>query len=190
MNATVKNFGDVFYLFNGNTVHESKLQNDYFNFVRGNLITCKVTTERMDVAGGRSDVFFEFANFFIVAEIKRETVKMDMDGYERKYIGQTMAYQGTSAKLGFLFVLDLSNNDGGIGAFETNVKLKVSESPEGIKRGVVILRMPGNRVTPSNIKQQKKVPKTKATKKQVSTRKKNVVSGSVKGNKSQKNSGQ
>lgn len=168
MNATVKNFPNLAYLFEGNKVLESALQDDYFNFVRGNLFTCKVTTERMDIAGGRSDVFFEFTDFFIVAEIKREATKINLEGYAKKYIGQTLAYQGTSAKLGFLFVLDLSDNNGGIAALESNVKLTISESAEGIKSGVVIMRMPGNRVTPSNIKREAKV---KAQKKPATAKK-------------------
>lgn len=43
---------------------------------------------------------------------------MDLNGYEKKCLGKTLANHGTSAKLGFLFVLYLSNDICSLGALE------------------------------------------------------------------------
>ncbi|MEJ5961596.1 hypothetical protein [Pedobacter immunditicola] len=151
MNATVRHFPNIRYLFSGKHVNESELQHDYFQFMLSSSFACKVSTERMDIGGGRADIFFSFLDFFIVAEVKREQTKKTMDSLADKYIGQTLAYQSTSAKLGLLLVLDLVDKGNASGSLESNVKLLLDHraSPD---RAVIVIRVPGNRTTPSQVR--------------------------------------
>jgi hypothetical protein len=153
LDGTLKNFPRLHYLFNGNNIPEAHLQDDYYQNMQPLLTNCNISVEQMDIAGGRADVFFRFIDFFIVAEVKREKKKRTMDEVAHAYIGQTKEYQNTSAKLGVLLFLDLTDKPAGIGSFESHVKAFVhTEAETSIKQGVVIFRVPGNRLRPSKIK--------------------------------------
>lgn len=153
MDNTVKNFLRMGYLFDGENVKESTLQDDYYQNIAPLILNCNVVTEQMDIAGGRADVLFRFPDFFMVGEVKREKRKLTMKQIAEAYIGQTKEYQNTSAKLGTLLVLDLAAKPSGIGSIESNVKPFVINADENNqKRGILLVKIPGNRIKPSQMK--------------------------------------
>jgi len=153
MDGTVKNFPRLKYLFDGDSVLEAAVQDDYYQNMLPLIVNCNVNTEQMDIGGGRADVFFRFPDFFIVTEVKREKRKRTMDQLAKAYVSQTKEYQNTSAKLGILLVMDLAPKKGGIGSIESHVKpIVINVDENGQKRGVVLFRLPGNRIKPSEMK--------------------------------------
>ncbi len=141
------------YLFeNKNLPLEGVLQNDYFEYMEPFCLKGKCRVEQTDIAGGRADVHFEFLSFSFCTEVKRELRDTSFEALREKYLGQAKEYQNTTAKVGILLVLDLLPKSKGIGSLESNVKLEITSaiSDPGL-RGIVVVKVPGNRVTPSSI---------------------------------------
>jgi len=107
--------------------------------------------EKDDVAGGRADVFFSFGSIQFVTEVKRDWNDCSFEAIRKKYLGQASEYQNTNAKLGFLLVLDLTKKNG-IGSIEEHVKVEKINSNNLYNRAVVVIRVPGRRKKPSEIK--------------------------------------
>jgi hypothetical protein len=117
------------------------------------ILNGKIKVEEMDVAGGRADVFFEYLSFNFCTEVKKDTSDTSFAAIREKYLGQAKEYQNTSAKVGILMVLDLLPKPNGIGSFENNIKLEIFSTPsDPFPRGVVVIKVPANRITPSAVK--------------------------------------
>lgn len=153
MDNTGANHLKAKYLFeNKNLPLERVLQNDYFEYMEPLCLKGKCKVEQTDIAGGRVDVHFEFLSFSFCTEVKRELRDTSFEALRDKYLGQAKEYQNTTAKVGILLVLDLLPKPKGIGSLESNVKLEITStaSDPGL-RGIVVVKVPGNRVTPSSI---------------------------------------
>lgn len=132
---------------------EKELQQDYYYFMYGNVLAGDTKMEMSDVASGRADVYFSFGAIRYVAEIKRELNDCSFEALRSKYLGQAAEYQNTNVKLGFLLVLDLTEKRMGGGDMKAHVKVEILDMPEPYgKRAVVVLRVPGRRKTPSEVK--------------------------------------
>lgn len=153
MDATQKNFPYLDYLFKNEQIPlESALQKDYFQFMTTMPSMGSVQCEVMDIAGGRADILFNYNSHKFCTEVKRELVDCSFENIKKKYLGQTLEYQNTSTKLGMLLVLDLTDKTNGIGSIESNVIAEIYNSEkDSVKRGTVIVRIHGNRITPSSI---------------------------------------
>lgn len=154
MDATKANNRTLSYLFKKKILPlEFALQDDYYQFMSVNPMGCEVTKEQMDIGGGRVDVFFNYGSHRFCAEIKRELKDSSFKNIKQQYLGQTLEYQNTSAKLGLLLVLDLVEKPYGIGSLKSNVMAEVNRrNSEDDMRGAIIVRVPANRITPSRIK--------------------------------------
>ena len=154
MDNTAANHPKAKYLFEKvNHPLESALQNDYYEFLKAITLNGKIDIEKMDVSGGRADVYFEYLSFNFCAEVKRELIDSSFTSLRDKYLGQAKEYQNTTVKVGLLLVLDLLPKPNGIGSLESNVKLEtLSTSSDPEMRGIVVFRIPGSRVTPSSVK--------------------------------------
>jgi len=152
MNMTKGNNSRLKYLFESKP-KENELQIDYHDFVQGNLAVGDVRVEVSDVSSGRADVYFSFNSIHFVVEVKREINNCSFEALSQKYIAQASEYQNTNVKLGFLLVLDLTEERlHGAGSIEDHVKVEIIESEHSIiKRAVVIVRVPGRRKTPSSL---------------------------------------
>jgi len=161
MDHTKKNHPGMEYLFKSSKHPlESALQEDYYTYMSGQPSIGDLHTETMDVASGRADVSFNFGSYRIFTEVKREMDDCSFDNLCKLYLGQVMEYGNTSAKLGILLVLDLTDKSHGIGSFESQIRLQISPTAsDQEKRGVVIIKMPGNRLTPSSVKSRTMSPK-------------------------------
>ncbi|MFB0498679.1 hypothetical protein ABID99_004916 [Mucilaginibacter sp. OAE612] len=153
MDNTGANHSKAKYLFQTRTFpKEDVLQTDYFEYMQPVMLRGKIKVEEMNVAGGRADVYFEYLSFNFCTEVKREFKNTSFDALKIKYLGQAKEYQNTSAKVGILLVLDLLPKPNGIGSFESNIKLEiVSTAKDPEPRGIVVIKVPANRITPSAI---------------------------------------
>ncbi|WP_140418659.1 hypothetical protein [Pedobacter sp. AJM] len=132
---------------------ESQLQHDYYSFMSTQQGIGDVKIEISDIASVRVDLLFNFISYHICTEVKRELQDCSFEHLDNEYLGQSMEYGNTSAKLGILLVLDLTEKPNGMGSFESRVKLEIaSTSAVQDRRGIVIITVPGNRVTPSMVK--------------------------------------
>ncbi|AQX51311.1 hypothetical protein [Elizabethkingia anophelis] len=152
MDETRSNSPAVAYLFKKDQL-EDTLQNDYYLYMSALPSDNTVNVEVSDIAGGRADVVFNHLNHKFVFEVKRELTDSSFENIRKQYIGQAAEYQNTGPKLGGLLVLDLTNNGGSIGSIEDNVKVETICSENGLpERAVVVVKIIGNRATPSRIK--------------------------------------
>ncbi|TDC57832.1 hypothetical protein E1281_03360 [Actinomadura sp. KC345] len=126
---------------------ENTIQEDFQDYLDGNLED--VDIEKVDRSGGRADLEVTFPGFAIIIECKRTKGKTTHRGL-RRYLGQTVAYQASGVALGMLVVLDLTPKTEWIPSIRDNMwveRIRAPTSDQG-DRWAVIVRVPGNRITP------------------------------------------
>ncbi|MBY5705801.1 hypothetical protein HFO38_24310 [Rhizobium leguminosarum] len=128
---------------------EKELQSDLLAFLhRGNMPS---GDEIRGVAGGRADIEVKIDRHRFIIEVKRELSDASFDNILRSYGAQAKTYQATNVKVGFLFVLDLSKNVQSTPDIENCIQIRRGVLfDDGIDRGMILLRMPGNRIPPSS----------------------------------------
>lgn len=126
---------------------ENTLQEDLQDYLIGNLHN--VDIELVDRSGGRADIGVRFPSFETIIECKRTKGKTTRTGL-RRYLGQTIAYQAGGVTLGMLAVLDLAPKNNWIPNIRDNMWAERIPSPELEQRDrwAVVVRIPGNRITP------------------------------------------
>ncbi len=131
---------------------EDKLQQDFFNFIYGIINSGITKIEQCDIASGRADITVTTDGYRFVIEVKRESSDASFDNLKKLFINQTTEYQNTGIRLGILLVLDLTEKKNGIAHVTEQVQAVVVQRPnESSKRGIVIVRIPGNKVRPSDL---------------------------------------
>lgn len=106
--------------------------------------------EASDIAAGRADILVEIYRTRLVIEVKHEDADASHDALLRRYGSQATEYSNTSARIGFLLVLDRSRADGSAGHIEDKVVVrKVRKVGDSEDRMLVIIVMPGRRKRPS-----------------------------------------
>ncbi len=144
----------VEYLFkhdDGTNAKEDALQADFFRWLTTNAAGSDL--EPTNLGGGRADVRLKSSSERVVIEVKRELEDSSFDALAASYQAQTTDYQNVSVRLGFLFVLDLSNNNNeGTPHIRSLVQTRlVQRSGEDHPRLLVIVKVPGNRKRPSDL---------------------------------------
>lgn len=127
---------------------ESELQRDFVQYLGSCVPGTRI--EVTNVGGGRADVFVQLGAEKLVVEVKRESVDCSFDALNRAYSGQTFDYQNVSARLGFMLVLDQSDRSGAsshLSALFRTVQLKRLGETE--PRSILIVKIPGERLRPS-----------------------------------------
>jgi hypothetical protein len=143
------------YLFenaDGTLPKESALQDDYYQFMVSALAgTVKI--EVPDVGSGRADVVFKLGSERLVVEVKREASNSSFLSLEKSYASQASDYQNVSIRLGLLLVLDQTEiRRSGTPHISTLVHpLRLVREGEIDPRWIVIVKVPGRRVTPSQL---------------------------------------
>ncbi|MBI5131485.1 MAG: hypothetical protein HZA66_18770 [Rhodopseudomonas palustris] len=125
--------------------HESELQTDLWIFLTG---TDYPLAERTDVSAGRVDIYIPQPNFRFVIEVKR--VSSWSEGALLPLLRQTTAYQQSDIKLGVLAVLDLSDRPAGVPHMDQCMFLRPRSVSTADIRHAIVIRVPGNRRTPSD----------------------------------------
>lgn len=127
---------------------EKELQADALHFLRRGKIPSG--DEIRGVGGGRADIEIKIDRHRFVIEVKRELGDASFDNLMASYGDQAKTYQATNVKLGFLFALDLAGKARGTPDIETCMQVRRGVMfDDDIDRGLVLLRMPGNRLSPS-----------------------------------------
>lgn len=154
MNMTLKDSKRMEYLYEQEKRPlEASLQEDYFQYIHGNISNASTTVEKNNISGGRVDVNISFGQINFSAEIKRDWENCSFEAIRTKYLGQAAEYSNTDVKLGFLLVLDLTPKPNGVNSIESSVKVEiVDKENDPIKRAIVVILVPGMRNTPSNVK--------------------------------------
>jgi len=139
------------YLFQANAL-ESSLADDVDNFLADSDFSHRLHTEVRDIGGGRIDLAIFHDRFTIVCELKREHQDLSPEG-QRRHLLQAAAYQGSDVQLGFLLVLDLRKRTGPPPHLRANVHvIALDDEALGGPRYVVMLSVPGNRISPSAVR--------------------------------------
>lgn len=127
---------------------EKHLQQDYLRFLKASNLGS--ADEIRGVGGGRADVMHKHHGVRFVIEIKREKDDASFEALLGHYGDQTAIYQMTNVPLGILLVLDLTTK-GGVSDHLKNLYKPVSGDlfKDGVMRGVLIVRVPAQRITPS-----------------------------------------
>ena len=129
---------------------EQDLQDDLFEWYMGNGHG-NPYIEPQNIGGGRVEIVFPVNGDRFAAELKREQADASKESL-RKYLRQPAAYQATSICVGMLVVLDLTTQ--GLPAhLRDNVWVEQVPPPEpgGTARFVLVVRIPGNRTSPSRL---------------------------------------
>lgn len=141
--------GRFAYLYDPNA-HEKLLGADLRDFISGNVgvVHCEV----QELAGGRTDLIVQFADFRITIELKREKGDVSPEGLA-EFLPQLAAYESTDVALGMLVVLDLTDKPTGPANIRDNAWVSTVDGPsEGDRtRFAVVVRVPGNRRAPSSL---------------------------------------
>ena len=104
-----------------------------------------------NIGGGRIDLMVSFDGFRFVIELKREQDDATRSGLAG-YLRQAGAYQVTDVAVGMLVVLD-TTADALAPHMRDNVWVDVlaAAEPGGTDRYLVVVRVPGNRKSPSRL---------------------------------------
>ncbi|BDV42679.1 MULTISPECIES: hypothetical protein [Geobacteraceae] len=144
----------ISYLFErdgGTLPAESELQSDFFEFAFGLMAGTEI--EVNNVGSGRADLRFTFGGERLVTEVKRELRDSSFPSLVKAYAAQATDYQNVSIRLGFLLVLDLTEiRSEGTPHISTLVGVEeVVRKGENEPRIVVIIKVPGRRLRPSDL---------------------------------------
>lgn len=138
------------YLFDPEAT-EGQLQQHLTEWFYGACGFTNLVIEAQHVGAGRIDLMLVFNGFRFVIELKREKGDATREGLG-VYLNQEAAYQTTDIALGMLVVLDLT-----AGPLPDHMRDNVwvdvvpSSAPGGTERYVIVVRVPGNRVSPSRL---------------------------------------
>lgn len=138
------------YLFRhgDNLPVEKDLQQDFLR--HGKSSALPIQDEVKGVAGGRADIRYDNGRHRLTIEVKRECKDASFDRLLELYGDQTLMYQTTNLKLGIMLVLDLSKHHVTTAHMDTWYETRVGNlMKDGTQWGVLIVKVPGRRGTPS-----------------------------------------
>lgn len=137
------------YLFDPDGL-EGDLQQDLVGWLYASGLH-DFTVEAQHIGGGRIDLMVTFDGFRFIIELKREQGDATRSGLSG-YLRQAGAYQVTDVALGMLVVLD-TTSDPLAPHMRDNVWVDVlaAAEPGGTDRYLVVVRVPGNRKSPSRL---------------------------------------
>lgn len=125
---------------------EVELQDDLWEFL---TTSDYPEAERKQVSAGRVDIMIPQGAFRFVIEVKR-LLGQWLEPTLRPLLRQTTAYQQTDVRLGVLAILDLSDRPSGIPHYDQCFEVRERTGEAGDVRTALIIRVPGNRRTPSD----------------------------------------
>lgn len=151
LEATISQDPTVEYLFaipEQDDPAEQDLQQDYLRHMRQKKLG--TLDEVRGVAGGRSDVWHDLRGIRFITEIKKETENASFEALAKAYGHQTAMYQTTNIPIGILLVLDLTTQEGRADHIDRLYRPIIGDLlGDGTNRGLLIVRVPGRRITPS-----------------------------------------
>lgn len=125
---------------------ESALEDDLYLYLGMFLET---DVQRRGVAAGRTDLVIPQERFNFVIEVKRTFDEWAQS--VNTFLGQATAYQQADVKIGVLSILDLTKRDAGVPGLEYCFEVRQRTIQNEKDRWAVVMRVPGNRMVPSEM---------------------------------------
>jgi hypothetical protein len=141
------------YLFDEDA-DEHDLHADLYDWLSQGQLGSVTNVEVQEVGAGRVDIQIGFAGFHIYLELKADKTAVPLAG-KAAYIKQTVSYQASDVRIGFLVVLRLKppkdkSPSPHLTELVSHTVVQVQGSPLG--RHVVMLEVPGNQTKPSSVR--------------------------------------
>ncbi|MFC8298494.1 hypothetical protein [Micromonospora orduensis] len=140
------------YLFKPDA-NEQDLHADLYDWLSQGQLASSTNVEVHEVGAGRTDIQISFPGFHLYLELKADGTAVPVAG-KAAYIKQTVSYQASDVRIGFLVVLRLkAPKDKSPSMHLTElVSHTVVQVQEGsVERHVVMLEVPGNQTNPSGV---------------------------------------
>ena len=152
-NAQSGTYNDFVFEWKASPPLEHALHAAYVNALRVAGFTNLFSVEPQDVGGGRADVQFLWNGHAFVTECKRTFEQLDDRESVRSFGGQLVAYQNTSVTFSALLILDLFKRAGASQHLRERISVEFVAPPDSeTVYAFVVLRVQGNRKSPSKIK--------------------------------------
>jgi hypothetical protein len=140
------------YLFKPDA-NEQDLHDDLYDWLSQGPLASSTNVEVHEVGAGRTDIQITFPNFHIYLELKADGTAVPVAD-KAAYIKQTVSYQASDVRIGFLVVLRLKapkDKSPSLHLTElvSHTVVEVQGGPVG--RHVVMVEVPGNQTSPSGV---------------------------------------
>lgn len=141
------------YLFDADA-NEGDLHLDLYDWLSQGQLGSLTNVEVQEVGAGRVDIQIQFAGFHFYLELKADETAVPVED-KAAYIKQTVSYQATDVRIGFLVVLRKTPPKGkspSLHLTEYVSHTTVSVNGSDVERHVVMLEVPGNQTKPSGVR--------------------------------------
>ena len=139
------------YLFKDDA-DERDLHSDLYDWLCNGQLSGITNVEVQEVGAGRVDIQISFPGFHLYLELKADETMVPIEN-KSAYIKQTVTYQATDVRLGFLIVLRLAPpSDKGPAPHLRDYVAHTTVDVQGSERHVVMLEIPGRQTKPSSVR--------------------------------------
>lgn len=134
--------------------NERDLHVDLYEWLCQGQFGSFTNVEVQEVGAGRVDIQIQFSGFHLYLELKADDTAVPVDG-KAAYIKQTVSYQASDVRIGFLVVLRMTppkdkSPSGHLTEYVSHTSVPIKDSAVG--RHVVMLEIPGNQTKPSSVR--------------------------------------
>lgn len=141
------------YLFDPDA-DEHDLHVDLYDWLSQGQLGSSTNVEVPEVGAGRVDIQIQFSGFHLYLELKVDDTAVPVDG-KAAYIKQTVSYQASDVRIGFLVVLRMTppkdkSPSKHLTEYVSHTTVPIKGS--AVERHVVMLEIPGNQTKPSRVR--------------------------------------
>ncbi|WP_306209548.1 hypothetical protein [Actinoplanes sp. RD1] len=139
------------YLFDPNA-SEQDLHDDLYDWLSQGQLASSTNVEVHEVGAGRTDIQTTFSGFHFYLELKADGTAVPI-AHKAKYIKQTVSYQASDVRIGFLVVLRLKkprdkSPSPHLTELVSHAVVQIQGGP--VARHVVMVEVPGNQTNPAD----------------------------------------
>lgn len=139
------------YLFDPGA-NEQNLHDDLYEWLSQGQFGSSTNVEVEEVGAGRVDIQIQFSGFHLYLELKADKTAVPIKD-KAAYIKQTVSYQASDVRIGFLVVLRMTppkdkSPSGHLSEYVSHTSIPINDGE--IERHVVMLEIPGNQTKPSS----------------------------------------
>lgn len=141
------------YLFDPQA-DEHDLHTDLYDWLSQGQLGGATNVEVQEVGGGRVDIQITFPGFHFYLELKADETAVPV-GQKSAYIKQTVSYQASDVRIGFLIVLRMKppkDKSPSLHLTDFVSHTAIQEKGSATERHVVMLEVPGNQTKPSSVR--------------------------------------
>ena len=140
------------YQFNPDA-DEHDLHVDLYEWLCQGQFGSFTNVEVQEVGAGRVDIQIQFSGFHLYLELKADETAVPVEG-KATYIAQTVSYQTSDVRIGFLVVLRMTppkdkSPSKHLTEYVSHTAVPIKDS--AVQRHVVMLEIPGNQTKPSGV---------------------------------------